>query len=88
MQLELAQKIVQICEDIGYCEENEMPAVREDYGYGCGHKTTAITDLSLSKLIGIILENADRFVDEDGYPLFQSVPNFSQNNLGLGTIIY
>lgn len=66
MQLELAQKIVSLCEDMGYGEDNEMPEVREDYGYGYSRKTTAITGLPLTKLIAIILEslrdNVDRII--------------------------
>lgn len=86
MQLELAQKIVDIaCE---YDFDSDDIEIRSYRGRCSSKETTAIVGLSLTQILRIVIENANEFVEDNDYPIFQSVGNLQSDSMGLSTIIY
>lgn len=65
-------------------------SLREDYsGRGMFGKTTSgvVADASVTDVLSAVIENADLFVDSDGYTTFKIV-NISMDNMGEDIILY
>ena len=80
MQKLLAEKLCECHEDFKLYEEYS--------GRGMyGTKTTGVKCGSIAHVLEATIENADAFLDEEGYPLFEYL-DLKWDSLGLGYIVY
>ena len=87
MQLELAQKIIDLNRQCAY-EDEDTVKLKLDYTPKGRYKpTAAIVGLPACRILNLVLDNADAFVDGDGDPLYLT-GNFDQDSFGLTTIVY
>ena len=80
MQLELAEILAEMINDFGDSAE-----VRKDYsGRGMYGKGTAaiITNVNFGRILAMVIEAADMFVDAGGDSIFENVDDFSIDNMG------
>ena len=84
MQKKLAEVIEDILMGGGFQVESHMYSGRGMYG----DKTSAISgDFTYGDVLGCVISNADRFVGEDGFSVYD-VNGFKQDSMGLGMVIY
>lgn len=87
MKKELAEKLIELAEEMGY--GNEYLELKEDYsGRGMfGEKTYAIVGLSIQEALMVAIGCADAFVEDDD-PIFENLEPIHQDSMGLSTVIY
>ena len=82
MQLELAQKIYDLALETGDYYEEDLELRTNYRRAGAG-----IVGIGVLQILSLVVANAHEFVDEDGDPIFEP-SSFSQDSMGLSTIVY